>query len=1198
MIADHSCHPAADELQSFGQGLLAPSAAAVVEQHVAACESCCRQLEEAPADSFVGRLREAGKVSQATTADAAAGTLADAADVPAELHDHPRYRVLGLVGQGGMGAVYRAEHRRMERPVALKVINPGLIQNPTTVQRFHQEVRTAARLVHPNIVTAHDADEAGGLHFLVMEYVEGRSLADLVAERGPLPVAKACDYARQAALGLQHAHEQGMVHRDIKPHNLMVTSGVVKILDFGLARLARAPETLADGAQTADSSLTGAGTVMGTADYIAPEQAADPRAADIRADIYSLGCTLFYLLTGRPPFPDGGVQDKIAQHANTPLPPLAALRAGLSPDLAAVVARMTAKDPASRYQTPAAVADALAPFAKESPRRSVPRRRALLAVAASIVAVGLMLAGAVVVRVTTDQGDVTVKTDDPNIELIVRKGGRIVRITDTKTGQSWDLDTRNLTLADADKPNGLTIAVDGRTTITLHRNGRELETVVAIDFSGEKPRPAPFPTAEELAKRPNASDALKPEDVSDAARLLVSAKPGESFDDPALVAVLGDTRFRFPTETGAVAGLKYSPDGRYLVASSRPSYVKTDKNGRPVSPEMPRDLLVHVFDAATGQRLSLMKCIDFAPGKDRLVALALERTVEIRTATGEFKRKFFIPNDIEEVAAIAWSPDGKLIAVGDAKGQRVSLMNAGSGQYLFFKAMPFQEKATQIVVGTARLRFSSDSEVLVMNWTDGLAAAQNLPPKKELKQIKLPLDDFEDVVFGRDGKPLAILPRNKGGNRVVLTYNPKGNRLSDVRCTTMTPRLDVADGVLVVSTMQPHETALTVGRYDAETGKLLGEVADIGVTNRHQPWAVSPDGKQVAILPPQSDKGGGVIAVYDLTTGKPTRPPGGHVMEVSEVAFSPDGKKLASIGDDGTLLFWDLATGKVIRKADVPPGVRRVAFSPDAGVYAVASQGKPDADQTVENIELRNTANDAVLYPNDTATLPQHVTSLVFSLDGRFLVAASDAGTVRVIRTKDGTTEHLEKIADPGPIAFTPDGSYLLACDSRSVCYVIQVHDEKPARGNNAGVVTEWDGAGVWWFKQGLRSCLSFLPDGRTMAVPRALGNPGVLLVDWHDGKVTREINDQPRENGKFQVNALGPAGRFAAVSWVDDQGHELGCLIRDLSAQPPRDRFFAVKSSGSTKAYVFSPEGRYLAVAGPGGLISLMRLEARGMAK
>jgi serine/threonine protein kinase len=371
-------HPRAEELQAFGQGRLDPTSAAVVERHVAACDSCCRLLEDAPADSFVNQLRHAGPAAQASTADATGVTLAEPAVIPPELVDHPRYRVLGLIGQGGMGAVYRAEHRRMERPVALKVINPALVSNPAAVQRFQQEARATARLHHPNIVTAFDSDQAGDLHFLVMEYVEGHNLADLVGERGPLPVAEACDTVRQAALGLQHLHEAGLVHRDVKPHNLMrARDGVVKLLDCGLVRLAGGPQSESGpSGPAAAPSLTGAGAVMGTADYIAPEQAADPRTADVRSDIYALGCTLFHLLTGRPPFADGSVQDKLARHEREPLPALVELRPDAPPELAAVLVRMTAKKPADRYAAPAEVAAALAPFAAVCwpPRRCCSRR--------------------------------------------------------------------------------------------------------------------------------------------------------------------------------------------------------------------------------------------------------------------------------------------------------------------------------------------------------------------------------------------------------------------------------------------------------------------------------------------------------------------------------------------------------------------------------------------------------------------------------------------------------------------------------------------------------------------------------------------------------------------------------------------------------------------------------------------------------
>jgi serine/threonine protein kinase len=420
-------HPDWEDLQAYGQGRLRPDAALALEEHLARCEHCCQLLETAPSDNFLNQLRDAGAHPPRCDADTlpAGFTPISSSAIPPELVNHPRYRVLGLIGEGGMGAVYRAEHRRMERRVALKVIRPGLMRHPDAVRRFQQEARAAARQHHANIVTAFDADQAGGLHFLVMEYMEGTNAADVVRQRGPLPVAEACSYARQAALGLQHAHEQGMVHRDIKPHNLMIAgsdrSPLLKILDFGLARLPRTAETApADG--MASGPLTGAGTVMGTADYIAPEQAADPSSADIRADIYALGCTLFHLLTGRPPFPDGTVAEKLDRHAGTPLPSLSTLRPEAPAELSAILERMTAKNPADRYPTPAEVAEALVPFCPlESPaRQGITKRRRWLGIGLVLSFLAL-LAGAVFLYRATDHGPSVPPLDDKGQEPIVRE---------------------------------------------------------------------------------------------------------------------------------------------------------------------------------------------------------------------------------------------------------------------------------------------------------------------------------------------------------------------------------------------------------------------------------------------------------------------------------------------------------------------------------------------------------------------------------------------------------------------------------------------------------------------------------------------------------------------------------------------------------------------------------------------------------
>jgi len=266
------------------------------------------------------------------------------------------YILLERVGEGGMGQVFKAKNWKLGRIVALKLLRKERLANPDDIRRFEREVRAAAALSHPNIVLAYDADLIGSTHLLVMEYVAGATdLSRLVKKQGPLPVVWACEYVRQAALGLQHAHEQGMVHRDIKPANLLLGADgkVVKVMDMGLVRQ--------DKAATDDSvgPMTQLGVVMGTPDYMAPEQALESHTVDIRADLYSLGCTFYFLLAGRPPFPTGNFIQKIYKHQHEEAPALEALRPEVPPGVARVVRKLMAKRPEDRYQTPAEVAAVL-----------------------------------------------------------------------------------------------------------------------------------------------------------------------------------------------------------------------------------------------------------------------------------------------------------------------------------------------------------------------------------------------------------------------------------------------------------------------------------------------------------------------------------------------------------------------------------------------------------------------------------------------------------------------------------------------------------------------------------------------------------------------------------------------------------------------------------------------------------------------
>lgn len=366
-MPDATAHPSQEQLSAYNLGQLPPDEAVAIESHICECEPCCDTIVSLSSnDTFVGILKEARQLpTDQTVEHGMASGSSSCEDIPTQLVEHPRYEILGLIGKGGMGDVYGARHRMMERTVALKIIKRELMRKPEAVDRFHREVKTAAQLAHPNIVTAHDAEQAGDVHFMVMEFVDGVDLSQMVKDQGALPVAAACAYIRQAAIGLQHAHERGMVHRDVKPHNLMVTAdGTVKILDFGLASLA--PEALSD-AETVEArgDLTAAGAIMGTPDFISPEQAVDARSADIRSDIYSLGSTLYFLLSGQPPFADGSVMHKLKSHATAEPDALTTLRDDVPSELESIIARMTAKNPDERFQSPKEVVVALRDFISE-----------------------------------------------------------------------------------------------------------------------------------------------------------------------------------------------------------------------------------------------------------------------------------------------------------------------------------------------------------------------------------------------------------------------------------------------------------------------------------------------------------------------------------------------------------------------------------------------------------------------------------------------------------------------------------------------------------------------------------------------------------------------------------------------------------------------------------------------------------------
>jgi WD40 repeat protein/tRNA A-37 threonylcarbamoyl transferase component Bud32 len=821
---DHSpvAPPSAEELQAYSLGKLDPQRAAQIEAYLAAGPDCSPIFAAAPPDALLQHLcgtdarsadtpalcgsgtlpyiipdAASGSPAASTAVPLAAATSAGGQDAPDTLlagFSHPRYRLIRLLGQGGMGAVYLAEHRVMNRQVALKLIRPEFLTNPAMAERFRREVRAAASLDHPNIVRAFDAEDFAGTHFLVMEYVEGVSFDRLLAARGPLPAVEACAYIRQAALGLQFAHERGLVHRDLKPANLMLQTNpdtaaapVVKVLDFGLAHMrgemaaaARlAPENASQapsfglgegqGAQPASrvGQLTAVGAVMGTADYMAPEQCLDSRRANIRADIYSLGCTLYHLLAGRVPFAEGSTLDKMTRHCAEQPDPLSRLRPDLAPALVRVIEKMMAKDPDQRYQTPAEVATALEPFAQA--RRSAPRRRVLVAVLAAL----LMLVGAagvVTYRIQTDTGELVIVTNNDDVEVLVKQGGKLVRIIDTKTNKEIALYSGTYELEIKGKPSGLKLVPE---KVTLTRG----DVVLATIEVRKKPR-----AGERMAEADQSAGLLRLQNLSGALILDVQFSPdGRHFlvsrdytigvwevatgklvhspggwlghftsDSQRIVteyqfgfnvydAATGQLQKRIPAE-GRLYNFRLSPDGKWICA-------------------VYSDYILRLINVETGKELHRWKCLPFksgggfdADGKHLFLvqnAKPPARVIDLETG-----------NEVQAFQAIVskvpfgywwFTKDGQRMVIWDYLAKRFVITEVATGKDL--KTIPLgedQETGPNPAV-------APDAKRAVTVHNDGTVRAWDLATGKEIARHTFSgATDTAHVAISNDGRYAAL----------------------------------------------------------------------------------------------------------------------------------------------------------------------------------------------------------------------------------------------------------------------------------------------------------------------------------------------------------------------------------------------------------------------------------------------------------
>jgi WD40 repeat protein/tRNA A-37 threonylcarbamoyl transferase component Bud32 len=847
-------HPSAQALALFSSGKLSEAKAVTVATHLETCSDCRGAVERVPPDSFLGKVRAAkpgGTVLPASTGRPSGASVAGSSgpavpvpDLPPELVNHPKFRVVRELGRGGMGVIYLAEHRVMDKPVALKVISASVLDNPTAVARFLSEVRAAGKLDHPNIARAHDADRAGELHFLVMEYVEGISLAQVLEKRGPLPVAHACHYVRQAALGLQHAFEKGMVHRDIKPQNLMLTpKGVVKVLDFGLARVRDERKKVAP-------RLTRLESFMGTPTYVAPEQATDAREADTRSDIYSLGCTLYALLAGRPPFVGDSLTEIVMAHIEKEARPLHELRPDVPAGLTAVVAKMLAKAPAQRFQRPVEVAQALAPFIRKakSPEHRDPapaelaiapdpfafttgvapvprrrpgsratdhrRRRFVIAAAVPFLLAGLL--GAAVYRIATDQGELVITTESDDVQVVITQGGKIVDVIDTKTDKQIRLALRSgeYELALKDGQEGLRLSPGN---MTLKRGETKLATIRRVPLN-------PVPPAQ----------------VGEIRRF--GTTPGHnirglalSLDGKHLLTGSTDTFARYwdittgkeiyqlPSKGGQVYGVAISPDGTKLLSCGG-------------------DRLIHVWDAATGQ--------------------------ELKHLTGH----------TDEVLRVAISPDGRMVASAGYDCQ-LRLWNLDTGKLIASPGKINSNPSRDWYAGGGEgAAFSPDGKLIATWAQDHIVRLWDVKTLKEIRRLEGHKEWVVAAAFSRDGSRLLSGTWPSDGRGAV--DRPSELKLWEVRTGKLLHTFDLpqGDNVCGLAISPDGRRALSCG------GACLVRLWDL------------ERGKEIIAL-----KGHVSLLDTDPVTVHPVRKGW-----VSGVAFLPDGRTAVSVGDDFTIRLWRL----------------------------------------------------------------------------------------------------------------------------------------------------------------------------------------------------------------------------------------------------------------------------------------------------
>jgi WD40 repeat protein/serine/threonine protein kinase len=1100
------------------------------------------------------------------------------------------YVLLDKLGEGGMGMVYKARHQHMQRVVALKVIRKEKLANPESVKRFYQEVQLAGQLSHPNIVLAYDAAPAGNTHYFAMEYVEGVDLARLVKEQGRLPLPQACDYVRQAALGLQHAHEKGLIHRDIKPHNLLVSRApaapdgapaprgdVVKLLDMGLARLQGA----------GDTGMTKIGAVIGTPDYLAPEQAMNSKAADIRADLYSLGCTLYYLLTGKPPFVGGELTELLLKHQMEKPPTLAEQGVQAPREVQAILDKLMAKHPDDRYQTPAELVEALTPFCREGTLASGALQRAREADSS-----GDNVWGSLTLGVETERGRAGRSAAvDRTIEA-PRRGGKRLAAEESA----------------AEAPNRILRAVGIVGAVAVLAIGLLCGGLYWVFWRA--------PSAPQVAEKPVATESVRKEPVVGTERI---APPPRGAPD----AVPDGGRPAPPPDGGGKPAEKPLPDGprpgdRVLKGPGKfiPAPGSESTVALALSPDGKRLALgagmLSLWDVEAGRVIgdgarshghvrSLAWSDD---GRKLLVGGDAGKALLVDGETGRVEREF--AGHTSDVHAVAFSPDGRqaMTAGGKLRFDGGQAVKGPDGKPVFDDLdIRRWDVATGTEVGryggfscpVQAITFSADGRHV---WADSVQfegpGLYDWDADKAGAPRRVPQPSAIAAAFSPDRRELALLATD----RAVHVYDldtaaevrrsdalPQAIRVgwardgSHIACGTHADDNHPKGAVYLLSSA----TCKEVKRFTVERSIVWA----LDVSPRGRSTFVSlaprgiwlldrdqPDAADVPIRPgPIAEAPLPAPVGPSLTLQLPDQ------AKVISAAFAPDGKHIALGTFPNKLLLWDLQLNKEVPAFRGPTEffIRVLTWSADSSRILFGTQEGAGGRAHVLDAVTGKVVKSFAGHPNP-------ITAVALSRDGRRALTAAghvrladgkpvkgpdgrtlwddtevrlwDTATGKLLGSYRGPTEPMKSLA------FATDGTTFFGSGSQSGRSPVFAWQEGNEEGRRVTLPADAERHGA-----------AVSPDGREVVTG---GDDGC----WHiyDLMTGKEVRSSLRLAQSFHNLTWSRDGRFIACVAVlrkDGPAAKPGFVICLTDATTGRvERVFDMQSSQMTSSIALSDDG------------------------